>query len=220
MKSRDQVSTVYIVDDHPVFRHGLRQIVEADPAFKVVGEAGDGATALSEMQKDPPAVAIVDLNLPQLGGVSLVRSLRTLESPPACLVLTLDSEESTFNAAMDAGASGYILKEDALDLVPLGLKTVAAGTVFLSPRISGWLMRRQQRISALKQEYTGLAELTATERSVLQLVADNRTNKEIGQALCISHRTVERHRCNICRKLDLQGPHRLLQFAIEHRSAL
>ena len=220
MRPGASVTTVYIVDDHPVFRHGLRQIVETDPAFRVVGEAGDGATALAQMSKVPPAVAIIDVNLPQLGGVALVRSLQELRPPPACLMLTLDSEESTFNAALDAGASGYILKEDALDLVLLGLKAVAAGTVFLSPRISGWLLRRQQRVAALREKHTGLTSLTATERSVLQLVGDNRTNKEIGRELCISHRTVERHRSNICRKLDLQGPHKLLQFAIEHRSEL
>ena len=220
MNPATPVATVYIVDDHPVFRHGLRQIVEADPAFKVVGEAGDGATALQQMRELPPDVAIIDINLPELGGVALVRALRTLEAPPTCLMLTLDSEESTFNAALDAGASGYILKEDALDLVLLGLKTVAAGTVFLSPRIAGWLLRRQQRISALKQEFTGLAGLTATERRVLQLVGENQTSKEIARELCMSHRTVEKHRSNICRKLGLQGANRLLQFAIEHRSEL
>ena len=213
-------TTIYIVDDHPVFRHGLKQIIEADSAFEIVGEAGDGATALEQMQKRPPAIAVIDVGLPQLGGIALVRQLRALESPPACLMLTLDSEEGTFNAAMDAGASGYVLKEDALELVLLGLKTVAAGTVFISPQISGWLLRRRERVSALKQEFGGLASLTATERQVLQLVAENRTNREIGRELSISHRTVERHRSNICRKLDLQGPHKLLQFAIEHRSAL
>lgn len=220
MDSGSSVTTVYVVDDHPVFRHGLKQIIAADPAFKIVGEAGDGATALRQMQQLLPAVAIIDINLPELSGVALLRSLRMLDAPPACLMLTLDSEESTFNAALDAGASGYVLKEDALDLVLLGLRTVAAGTVFLSPRISGWLMRRRERISAIKQRAGGLTSLTVTERRVLQLVAENRTNKDIGHELSISHRTVERHRSNICRKLDLQGPHKLLRFAIEHRSAL
>ena len=220
MNPAPPVATVYIVDDHPVFRHGLRQVIESDPAFEVVGEAGDGATALEQIQALRPAVAVVDVNLPQVRGVALVRAVQTLEPPPACLMLTLDSEESTFNAALDAGASGYILKEDALDLVLLGLKTVAAGTLFLSPRISRWLLRRQTRSAALRQEYAGLAGLTATERRVLLLVAENQTSKEIARELCLSHRTVEKHRSNICRKLGLQGAHRLLQFAIEHRSEL
>ncbi len=213
-------TTVYIVDDHPVFRHGLKQIIQSDPAFEVAGEAGDDATALADIQKLKPVLVIVDVRLPQHGGLELVKGLRGLRPFPACIMLTMHGEESTFNAAMDAGARGYILKDDALELVLLGLKAVAAGSVYLSPEISGWLLRRQHRVSALKQEKTGLATLTPTERRILQLVGENKTNKEIASELFISHRTVETHRSNICQKLELQGVHKLLQFAIEHRSEL
>lgn len=216
----ERQTKVYIVDDHPVFRHGLRQIIQADPSFEVVGEAGDDAKALSEIAKIKPALAIVDVHLPQRGGLELVRALQGLRPGPACLMLTMHGEEATFNAAMDAGAHGYMLKDDALELVLLGLKAVAAGSFFLSPSISGWLMRRQQRASALKQEKTGLMALTPTERRILQFVAENKTNKEIASELFISYRTVETHRSNICQKLELQGVHKLLQFAIEHRSEL
>jgi DNA-binding NarL/FixJ family response regulator len=215
-----QRTKVYIVDDHPVFRHGLRQMIQADASFEVLGEAGDDATAFSEIAKTKPAVAIVDVHLPQRGGLELVKALQGLRPGPACLMLTMHGEEATFNAAMDAGAHGYMLKDDALELVLLGLKAVAAGSFFLSPSISGWLVRRQQRVSALKQEKTGLAALTATERRILHFVAENKTNKEIASELFISHRTVETHRSNICQKLELQGVHKLLQFAIEHRSEL
>ena len=211
---------VYLVDDHPVFRHGLRQVIQADPLFEVVGEAGDDATTLAEVTKFGPAVVIVDVRLPQRGGLELVKALQRLRPAPACLMLTMHGEESTFNAAMDAGARGYLLKEDALELVLLGVKAVAAGSVYLSPSISGWLLRRQQRVSALKQEKTGLTALTPTERRILQLVGENKTNKEIAGELFVSHRTVETHRSNICQKLELQGVHKLLQFAIEHRSEL
>lgn len=211
---------VYVVDDHPVFRHGLKQIIQADPAFTVVGEAGDDETAATEIRKLLPSVVVTDVRLPKRGGLELVRSVRGLRTPPACIILTMHGEESTFNAAMDAGAQGYLLKEDALELVVLGLKAVAAGSLYLSPSISGWLLRRQQRVSALKEEKTGLASLTATERRILQLVGQNMTNKEIASELFVSHRTVETHRSNICQKLELQGVHKLLQFAIEHRSEL
>lgn len=220
MKAPTRETTVYIVDDHPVFRHGLRQLIEADPGFKVVGEAGDGVTALEEMRRLAPMLAIIDVSLPRMGGVALVRGLQGLEPMPSCLMLTLDSEEGTFNAAIDAGARGYILKEDALDLVLLGLKAVAAGTIYLSPTISNWLVRRRERAAALKQQFTGLAALTATERRVLRLVAANRTNKQIASELSISHRTVETHRSNICKKLEIRAAHGLLEFAIKHRSEL
>ncbi|HTL54414.1 MAG TPA: response regulator transcription factor [Candidatus Limnocylindrales bacterium] len=211
---------VFIVDDHPVFRHGLKQVIQADPQFEVVGEAGDDVTALPEITRTRPAVIIADVRLPQSSGLELVKIIRGKPQAPACLVLTMNREEATFNAAMDAGASGYLLKEDALELVLQGLKAVAAGSVYLSPAISGWHLRRHQRASALKQQKTGLASLTATERRILQLVAENRTNKEIAGQLFVSHRTVETHRSNICQKLELQGVHKLLQFAIEHRSEL
>ena len=211
---------VFLVDDHPVFRHGLKEIIQSDPRFEVVGECGDGEAALAEIPRAKPQVAILDVNLPRRTGLEVARALRAARPPVACLMLTMHAEESMFNAAMDAGAHGYLLKDDAMDMVLLGLKTVAAGGVYLSPSISNWLMRRQQRASALKEEKTGLAKLTATERRVLQLVAENKTNKQIGEELFISHRTVETHRSNICQKLQLQGAHKLIQFAIEHRSEI
>jgi DNA-binding NarL/FixJ family response regulator len=211
---------VFLVDDHPVFRHGLRDIVRADPRFEVVGKCGDGDTALAKIPRAKPQVVILDVNLPGRSGLELVRALRGTKPPVACLMLTMLAEESTFNAAMDAGAQGYLLKEDAMEMVLLGLKAVASGGVYLSPATSGWLLRRQGRASVLKEEKTGLASLTATERRVLLLVAANKTNKEIAAELFISHRTVETHRSHICQKLELQGAHKLIQFAIEHRSAL
>jgi len=211
---------VMIVDDHPVFRHGLKEIVNADPRFEVVGECGDGETALAEIPRAKPQVVILDVNLPKRSGLEVVRALRAARPPVACLMLTMHAEESTFNAAMDAGAQGYLVKDDAMEMVLLGLKAVAGGGVYLSPTISAWLVRRQGRASALKEEKTGLAALTATERRVLQLVAANKTNKDIAAELFISPRTVETHRSNICQKLAFQGAHKLLQFAIEHRSEI
>jgi DNA-binding NarL/FixJ family response regulator len=211
---------VFVVDDHPVFRQGLKQIINSDPAFEIVGEAGDDAAALAGITNTRPAVVILDVRLPQRGGLELVKTLQSLRSSPACLMLTMHGEEVTFNAAMDAGAHGYLLKEDALELVLLGVKAVAAGSFYLSPSISGWLLRRQQRAAALKEQKTGLTALTPTERQILRFVSENKTNKEIASELFISYRTVETHRSNICQKLELQGVHKLLQFAIEHRSEL
>jgi len=211
---------VFLVDDHPVFRHGLKELISADSRFEVVGDCADGDTALALIPLAKPQVVILDVSLPGRSGLEVVRALHTARPPVACLMLTMHAEENAFNAAMNAGAQGYLLKDDAMEMVLLGLKAVASGGVYLSPAVSPWLVRRQQRASALKQEKTGLVALTATERRVLQLVAQNKTNKEIGEELFISHRTVETHRSNICRKLQIQGVHMLLQFAIEHRSEI
>lgn len=211
---------IVIVDDHPIFRRGLKEIIESDRQFVVAGEAGDGETALQHIKALRPDVAVVDLHLPKMDGLQLVRAVRSLAHPPAVIVLTMHGEEGTFNEAMDSGAQGYILKDNAIADVLVGLKAVAAGGVFISPSVAHFLSRRHQRASALKEEKRGLATLTPTERRVLRLVAENKTNKEIGRELFISHRTVETHRSHICEKLELSGNRALLKFAFDHKSEL
>src|SRR5688500_14070652 len=117
---------VFLVDDHPVLRRGLKEIVDADPRFEVVGECGDGDTALAEIPKAKPQVVILDVNLPGRSGLEVARALRAAKPRVACLMLTMLADESAFNAAMDAGAQGYLLKDDAMEMVLLSLKTVAA----------------------------------------------------------------------------------------------
>ena len=147
-----------------------------------------------------------------------MRALRALPHPPAVIVLTMHGEEAMFNAAMDGGAQGYILKDNAADDALVGLKAVASGGMFISPSVTRFLVRRHQRAAMLKVEKKGLCALTPTERRVLRLVAENKTNKEIGSELFISHRTVETHRSHICEKLELSGNRALLKFAFDHKS--
>ena len=209
---------IVIVDDHPIFRRGLKEIIEADSQFAVVAEFGDGETALREIKALKPNVAVLDLHLPGIGGLELVRAVRSLPHPPAVIVLTMHSEEAMFNAAMEGGAQGYLLKDNAADDALAGLKAVASGGVFISPSVARFLVRRHERAAALKVEKKGLGALTPTERRILRLVAENKTNKEIGSDLFISHRTVETHRSHICEKLELSGNRALLKFAFDHKS--
>ena len=160
---------VVIVDDHPLFRRGVRDMVEQESRFEVVGEAGDGETALAEVKRLKPTVALVDLHVPKVNGLELVRALGELRPPVAVIVLTMHSEEATFNAAMDAGAQGYILKENAVEDVVLGLKTVAAGGIYLSPSMAGYLLKRTRRASALREEKTGLKALDSNRTANLAI---------------------------------------------------
>jgi DNA-binding NarL/FixJ family response regulator len=139
---------VLLVDDHPVFRHGLRGIIQADPRFQVVGECDDGEAVLPEVARAKPQVVIVDVSLPGRSGLEVVRAIRAAHPRIACLMLTMHAEESTFNAALDAGAQGYLLKDDAMDLVLLSLQVVSSGGVYLSPAISGWVGRRRRSFTA------------------------------------------------------------------------
>jgi DNA-binding NarL/FixJ family response regulator len=211
---------IVIVDDHPIFRRGLREIIESDATYEVTAEVGDGESAIQQIKSIKPDVAVVDLNLPKMPGLELVRAVSALPHPPVIVVLTMQADEGTFNAAMDAGAHGYLVKENAVSDVLAGLKAVAAGGIFISPSVAQFEVRRHHRASVLKKHKKGLAVLTPTERRILRLVAENKTNKEIAGELFISHRTVETHRSHICEKLELSGNRALLAFAFEHRSEI
>lgn len=212
--------TVLIVDDHPLFRGGLRQVVESDRRFQLVAEAGDGDAALKLIQEKRPDVAVLDVNLPGLSGIEIAQKLKGKRLPTRIIILTMHREESLFNRALDAGVQGFVLKENAVEDIINAIHAVAAGEHYLSPTISGFLVRRHGRAESLATEKPGLDDLTKAERRILALVAEKKTSRQIGEELFISTRTVEAHRANICAKLGLQGSHSLLQFALENRSAL
>jgi DNA-binding NarL/FixJ family response regulator len=211
---------VLIVDDHPLFRRGLRQVVEGDARFELVGEAGDGLTALQFIQEKKPDVAALDVSLPGLSGLEIARKLQAKKTSTRVIILTMYKEEETFNRAMDLGVKGFVLKENAVEDILNGIVAVANGEHYLSPSISGYLVRRRGRAESLASEKPGLDTLTKAERRILKLIAEKKTSRQIGAELFISPRTVEAHRANISAKLELHGSHSLLHFALENRAAL
>lgn len=211
---------VVIVDDHPLFRSGLRQMIQSDDQFELVGESGDGTAALKLIQETKPDVAVLDVNVPNLSGLEIARKLRGSRSPVRIIILTMYKEEETFNRALDIGVHGFILKENAVEDILKGLHAVSRGEHYLSPSISGYLVRRRTRAEQLAAKKPGLEDLTKAERRILRLVAEKKTSRQIAAELFISPRTVEAHRANICAKLELTGSHSLLQFALENRSAI
>ncbi len=211
---------VLIVDDHPVFRAGLRQVIVGDPRFSVVAEAADGEEALRCVREFRPDIAVVDLDLPKRDGLGIARELQRIGIQIPVVILTMHRRESLFNEAVDLGVSGFVLKENAVTDLLECLRAASKGETWYSPALSGLLGRRRSRHAALVQERPGLADLTASERRVLRLVAENLTSREIAERLGVSPLTIETHRKNICRKLDLEGSHPLLQFALRHRSDL
>jgi DNA-binding NarL/FixJ family response regulator len=211
---------VFVVDDHPIFREGVRKVIESDPRMVVVGEAADGVGALAQMKTLKPQVAVVDIHLPGANGLELTRALQNLHPPIPAIILTMHKEEHLVQAALDRGARGYILKDNALSEALTAILAVARGEFYVTPSLSGCLIKRNQRMAALQKEQPGLADLTPMERRVLKHVAESKTSREIGRELFISRRTVEAHRANICEKLDLHGSHKLLQFALAHHSEL
>lgn len=211
---------VVIADDHPVFRQGLRQVVELEHGIKVVGEAGDGASALRMIQEFAPEVAVLDINMPQLKGFDVAREIRQQGLDVRVIFLTMYDDERMFNEALNVGALGYLLKDSAISDIVGGIKAVAAGQHFISPSISGYLFKRAARANALSEQTPSLDDLTPTELRILKLIAEYKTSKEIAAQLFISHRTVENHRTSICHKLNIHGSNALIKFALEHRYEL
>lgn len=211
---------VLLIDDHPIVRQGLRHLIDAEPDLQVVGEAGDASAAATSISELRPSVAIIDLNLPNPAGIDLVGLCRRQQPPIAPLILTMHREESTFRDALDRGAAGYVLKENASSDVLLGIRAVAAGGMYFSPSIAGFLGRWRDASSSSDTSTSRLAPLTPTERRVLRLIAANRTTKEIAHELCISPRTIDTHRAHISDKLGLRGAQALLRFALENRAEL
>jgi DNA-binding NarL/FixJ family response regulator len=212
--------TVLIVDDHPLFRGGLRQVITSDPRLELAGESGDGTAALPLIVEKKPDVAVLDVNLPGLSGLEIAKALQLKKSRTRVIILTMHKEEELINRALDFGVHGFVLKENANENILDAIEAVAAGQHYLSPEVSGHLVRRHSRAEMLAAEKPGLEDLTKAERRILKLIAEKKTSREIAGELFISIRTVEAHRANICDKLELQGSHSLLQFALENRSSL
>jgi DNA-binding NarL/FixJ family response regulator len=212
--------SVVIADDHPVFRQGLRQIVEVESGIKVVGEAVDGAVALRMIRELRPNVAVLDINMPNMKGLDVAREVRQQGLDARIIFLTMYDDERMFNEALNVGALGYLLKDSAVGDIVGSIRAVATGHHFISPSISGYLVNRSTRSAALSEQTPSLGDLTPTELRILKLIAEYKTSKEIAAQLFISYRTVENHRTSICHKLGIHGSNALIKFALEHRYEL
>jgi len=212
--------TIVIADDHPIFRTGLRQVLEADAGLRVVGEAGDGDDALATIESVRPDLAVLDIDMPGRDGLDVTRALRDARSSTPVILLTLHTDAFYLNSALDAGVYGYVPKETAVTEIVGAIKSVHAGQEYISPVLSRLLIERSRRTDALAKELPALDQLTPTEIKVLKLIAEIKTTKEIADVLCVSPRTVEHHRTSIATKLDLHGPHAVTRLAVKYQSSL
>jgi DNA-binding NarL/FixJ family response regulator len=207
-----------IADDHPIVRNGLSFKINQNARFKIVAEAGDGETALSLIQEMQPDIAILDIDMPKLDGLQVARKIVELNLKTKIILLTLHKDEDFFRTAMEIGAKGYFLKENAAEEIVAGVQAVSEGRTYVSAAMSVYLLR-QQAITLTSAEILA-AQLTPAERNILKLISLGETSKGIGQKLSLSYRTIENHRTNMCRKLDIVGTNALLRFALEHKAIL
>lgn len=216
----DAGTTIYIAEDHPLFRKAVRDLLAGDPRLRVIGESGNGHRVMDDLQELRPDVLILDLNLPGMTGVELVRRICRDGLSVRTIVLTMRNEEHVFNEVMDAGAYGYVLKEASADVILEAVRAVVEGNHYISPTLGGYLVGRRRRAASLQDQQPGLANLTCTERKILKLIAREMTSRQIAGELFVSEKTVENHRMNICNKLGLHGSNSLLRFALQKKNEL
>jgi DNA-binding NarL/FixJ family response regulator len=206
------MNTVILADDHDVVRRGVRSILENDPAFKVVAEVADGLSAVQEVGKRRPTLLFLDLSLPRLHGLEVLRQVRTGSPQTKVLVLSMHNDEPYVVEALRAGAMAYILKGSESAEISRAIQEVLAGRRYLSAPLS------ERAITALttqtRDEADPLNALTPREREVMLLAAIGLGTGEMAEKLFISPRTAETHRANLMQKLGLQSQTDLVRFAI------
>ena len=209
---------VFIVDDHTLIRDGLRTLLEADPEFAMVGEAGNGQELLDQLPTVAADVVLLDLNMPVLDGLATTLRLRAEYPDLRILLLSMMTHERTIGEAMAAGAHGYVLKNADKYEVVAALRGVAAGKRFLCSEIGLGLLEKlllQEPRPSAPGTSPGV-HLTHREREILQLVASGLTNQEIADQLFTSKRTVESHRQNLLEKTGVRNTPALIKYAMEH----
>jgi DNA-binding NarL/FixJ family response regulator len=206
--------TVFIADDHPIVRQGLRALLEAEGRCHVVGEATDGLTAIDLLADLQPQVAILDVQLPDLNGLEVARRAESQAPNTRIIMLSMYADEPYVLDALRHGAMGYVLKGTSTADLLAALDAVMAGRRYLSAPLNDRAIDAYTLRAAAEQPLDRYDLLTSREREVLQLAAQGFTNAEIGERLTISPRTAETHRANLLRKLGLQSQTELVRFAL------
>jgi len=211
---------VLLVDDHSLYRHGLRTALADQQGLNMIGEAANGAEAMALFGALAPDMVVLDIHLPDTTGLDLARMMLQKRPEVRLAILTMLRDEEVFNVALGLGVLGYVLKECAADEIIDCIRAVMRNEPYVSAQLSGYLLRRRTLTEASSVMANSLDRLTTAERRVLRLLAQSMTSKEIALELAVSPRTIEAHRANIGGKLGLKGSHSLLRYAIAHRPAL
>jgi DNA-binding NarL/FixJ family response regulator len=207
--------TTLIVDDHPLFREGVKTLIEHNPHFTVVGEAGNGKEALAMAKALEPDLVLLDLSLPDQSGVEVTQQIRAFLPNTRVIIVSMHSKVELISKAFQAGATGYVVKESATEKLVEGLEAVSKGEYFLDSALSQKVVSKLVESSgkASKSVDARYESLTPREQQVLRLLVEGLSAKEIAEKLFISPKTVENHRTNIMNKLDIHSTMQLVRYA-------
>ena len=205
-----------LADDHAVVRSGLRMLLEAQPDMEIIGEAENGRETIDKVLAFQPDIVLMDIEMPGMNGIEATRKIKEESPETAVLALTMYEDDQYFFEMLKAGAAGYIPKRAAPDALVNAIRTVKKGEVFLYPSMAAYLVEDYlQRDEAPEEDEADVVDLTTREREVLVLIAEGLSNGEISEKLVISIKTVDRHRENIMRKLNIHNRIDLVKFALK-----
>jgi two-component system response regulator NreC len=207
-------SRILLVDDHAVVRSGLRMLLESEPDFEIIGEAGSGRQALQAVAETRPDIVLMDIGLPDISGIEAAAEIKRLHPATAIVALTIHEDQEYFFKMLAAGASGYVPKRAAPEELLTALRAAATGEVYLYPSLAKLLVSDYLAQDPGARRSDALDGLTEREREVLTHLAEGASNLEIAETLTISPKTVARHRENIMRKLGLHTRAELVKYAI------
>ena len=211
---------ILIVDDHPIFRRGLRDILRSERKMNIVADVANGAEALSVIKKHSVDVVILDLDMPVMNCFEFTQAIRRQNIPVKIIILTMHKEESIFARALDLGIKAFVNKENAATDIIKCIKAISKDQSYICPMFADFLENRGGQLVPKSAPGSGLDLLTPAERKVLKLIAENKSSKQIADELFISPKTVDNHRTNICAKLNLHGTHALLRFLLDNKSLI
>jgi two-component system response regulator NreC len=206
--------SVLIADDHAIVRTGLRTLIHSEPELELIGEAAGGVEAIELVGKNPPDILLLDLSMPDLDGIAVTRKLKPIYPELRILILTIHDDEALVREAISAGASGYILKRAAESELVSAINVLMRGDMYVDHALLRPLVNDGAEESPKRHEQ--IEELTPREQDVLKLIVLGYTNRQIGDELSISVRTVEGHRSNLSEKIGARSRVDLVRFAREH----
>jgi DNA-binding NarL/FixJ family response regulator len=206
---------IVIIDDHPLFREGIKTIISRDGRFEVIDEAGNGREGLEKVIGLKPDVAVVDISLPDTTGLEVARKIRLQSPDTRVMILSMHSKIDYIVEAFQAGATGYVVKESATERLGQALGSVSAGEYYLDSSISQEVVAKlmQSPVKEAKVSDSGYGKLSPREQEIMRLLAEGAPKSEIADQLCISIKTVENHRTNIMRKLNIHNSMELVRYA-------
>lgn len=206
---------IVIAEDQKILREGLKSLLSSSDDFEVVGEAEDGLNAVRCVEKFTPELLLLDLSMPKMSGISAIKEIKSQSTETKILVLTVHESEEYILEVFKSGADGYCLKDASHSELLVAIKSVLSGKRYISPGISGKVLEGYLDDRETLKSSSSWDSLTQREREILKLVGEGYKNKEIADYLCISAKTVEKHRSNIMEKLDLHTASALTAYAIQ-----